>query len=162
MILEVKFDRLTGLLHESHAERFVAEEILRARRYAGTLSVIYFKPHGEAFSSVYTDLKQLSILARKEFREVDMGVRYSGGLLFLLPGTSEHGAQVCIERLKGLMKKEAAECLSSSSFTFEGRLASTRGLANPVPKQVLRLLERDAVSRSNCKDLVPAGGAQDV
>lgn len=156
MILEAKFDRLTGLLHESIGEQVLGEELLRARRYGGKLSGAFFKPHraGDTSSFLYSDLKKLAMVARNVFRDIDLGIRVGGGVLFLLPGTSEEGAKICLEkltaRLRAIESKSNYRVLTSS-FTFDGHFASERGLANPLPQCLLSLLEELVAKEAQAK-----------
>ena len=97
-------DALTGLYNRRYVDERLAQELSRARRFGGTVSVALgdvddFKRVNDTFSHATGDevLKVVARLFRETCREVDTAARYGGEeFVLLLPETSaEHAAALC-------------------------------------------------------------------
>lgn len=107
-------DKLTGFLTQKEFLSRLEEEVSRAKRYTGNLSLLVAKINYDYFEKdyeveknlAYTILKQLAALFRSTLRDVDKITRYEGDTIaILLPETNEAGAQRAAERLRERIEK---------------------------------------------------------
>ena len=151
-------DPLTGCFNRRYLqEKFLESEILRARRYGLSLSVImcdidHFKAindnhghhGGDAVLRTFAEL-----LKKMTRRHIDCVVRYGGEeFLLILPETNLHDAMLLTERLRGAFASAATAhdanesisatasfgvatvdfALTSEAITLEGLIASADGM----------------------------------
>ncbi len=101
-------DGLTGIFNRRYFEMRIVEEIERARRYQGGLSVImididHFKKLNDEFGHLLGDevLRQVSTIFSQNLRKVDVACRYGGEeFVILAPQTSGEHAQAAAEKLR--------------------------------------------------------------
>ena len=104
-------DGLTGVYNRRHFERKIAEEIDRAARYNGTLSVMmvdldHFKRVNDEFGHLLGDevLRSVSQLFLGALRNSDICCRYGGEeFAIILPETSEPQALKVAQKLRKLV-----------------------------------------------------------
>ena len=101
-------DSLTKLYNSRHFFRQLENEVERAKRYGGALSLILldiddFKRYNDSYGHLEGDnvLKALSNVMRKNLRTSDSPYRYGGEeFTILLPGTEGENAFIAAERLR--------------------------------------------------------------
>lgn len=107
-------DKLTGFLNQKDFLERLEEEVARAKRYKGSLSLLVAKINYDYFEKTYeveknlayTILKQLAAVFRSTLRDVDRITRYEGDTIaILLPETNERGAERAAERLREKIEK---------------------------------------------------------
>jgi diguanylate cyclase (GGDEF)-like protein len=119
-------DGLTGLFNHRHFQENLALEVLRAKRYARTFSLIFldvdfFKQYNDTHGHLHGDavLVALSKLLIAGIRTSDLAVRYGGEeFVLLLPETSKENAFTIAEAIR---EKIAAH-------PFPGRQAQPQGM----------------------------------
>ena len=105
-------DGLTGIFNRRYFEMRVVEEIERARRYQGGLSVImididHFKRLNDEFGHLLGDevLRQVSTIFSQNLRKVDVACRYGGEeFVILAPQTSAGHARAAAEKLRRVVE----------------------------------------------------------
>ncbi|MGI9101117.1 MAG: diguanylate cyclase [Terriglobales bacterium] len=124
-------DGLTGLFNRRYFETRIAEEIERAQRYQGELSVImididHFKNLNDEFGHLLGDeaLRQVAAIFSQNLRKVDIACRYGGEeFVILAPQTSGEHALAAAEKLRKVIE----------SWSFPGvprPVTITAGIAN--------------------------------
>lgn len=106
-------DALTGTLNRRGLDQTLIREIARAKRDAGTLSIVmldldFFKKINDAFGHEAGDqmLVHFASLIKSIMRKSDALVRYGGEeFTLILPDTDARGAHFVIGRLQQLMSK---------------------------------------------------------
>lgn len=101
-------DGLTGIFNRRYFEMRIEEEIERAHRYQGGLSVMmidldHFKKLNDEFGHLLGDevLRQVSSIFAQNLRKVDVACRYGGEeFVILAPQTSGEHAQAAAEKLR--------------------------------------------------------------
>lgn len=101
-------DGLTGIFNRRYFEMRIVEEIERAHRYQGGLSVImididHFKRLNDEFGHLLGDevLRHVSSIFSQNLRKVDVACRYGGEeFVILAPQTSGEHAQAAAEKLR--------------------------------------------------------------
>ncbi len=105
-------DGLTGIFNRRYFEMRMAEEIERAQRYEGELSVIMididnFKKLNDEFGHLLGDetLRQVSTIFAQNLRKVDIACRYGGEeFVILAPQTSGEHAHAVAEKLRKVVE----------------------------------------------------------
>jgi diguanylate cyclase (GGDEF)-like protein len=108
-----KIDSLTGAYSHDEAYHRGREDISRSRRDKTTIGFImidldYFKHVNDHFGHLAGDfvLKKLSIICKKEIRNVDTFARFGGEeFLVILPGVSNRRLREIAERLRTKIEK---------------------------------------------------------
>ena len=108
-------DFLTGLFNRRHFDERLAEETLRAARYAHPLSLImldidHFKFYNDQFGHLEADrlLVQLARLLERSVRRTDVVARYGGDeFVILLPETDAEGARMVADKLRCAVQEPA-------------------------------------------------------
>lgn len=96
-------DKLTNLTSESELESQISYELTRSRRYGWPLSFVIVEPvlpEGVGFDMTYPALRRLALSASHQMRSVDRGIRCGSGVFFILPETSESGAEVALQKIR--------------------------------------------------------------
>lgn len=104
-----EMDKLTGLLLEKSFNKRLEEEVLRARRYKVSISIIMFEVDFDYYEKEidlkkifsYTIYKQLSNLIKSTIRVIDIAGRYGGDhFVVYLPETDIAGGLKTAERIR--------------------------------------------------------------
>lgn len=104
-----EIDKLTGFTTKKFFSQRLEEEVLRVKRYKGTLSLLMCDPDYQLLDNDpyikttlnYAFLKQLGVIFRRVLRDVDVMCRYEGDdIAAMLPETGEEGALLAAERLR--------------------------------------------------------------
>lgn len=120
-------DELTGLGNRRLVNKVLQEEINRARRSGGEISLIlldvdFFKNYNDTYGHPAGDavLQQLAdLMQRAATRAGEVVARYGGEeFLLILPGASEHSALRTANRLKDLVIEERIKHESSGVADF--------------------------------------------
>lgn len=101
-------DGLTGVFNRRYFEIRVAEEIERAKRYTGAMSLImvdidHFKRLNDEFGHLMGDdvLRQISTIFTQNLRKVDVACRYGGEeFAIIVPETTGEDAYYVAEKLR--------------------------------------------------------------
>ena len=108
-------DDLTGLSNHRYFYRKLDEEMVRAKRQNGKLSLIlfdldHFKEYNDVFGHLEGDraLKETGRIILSSIREkVDSGCRYGGDeFAVILPGSDKKQADVVAGRIRGLVREK--------------------------------------------------------
>ncbi|MEK7207573.1 MAG: diguanylate cyclase, partial [Pseudomonadota bacterium] len=107
-------DKLTGLRNRRLFDERLAEEILRAARYAKPLSLLMldiddFKRVNDTHGHPAGDkvLQSLGQLLRSQLRQMDLAARYGGEeFVFILPETDMVGSKLVAERIRRAVATE--------------------------------------------------------
>ena len=102
-------DGLTGIFNRRYFEMRIAEELERASRFMGRMSVImvdidHFKRLNDEFGHLLGDevLRDVSNILKQQLRKVDMVCRYGGAeFAIVVPETTGSNALVVAEKLRG-------------------------------------------------------------
>ncbi|WP_116366862.1 GGDEF domain-containing protein [Parahaliea mediterranea] len=147
-------DELTGLGNRRVVNQVLRDEINRARRSGGELSVIlldvdYFKHYNDTYGHPAGDvvLQRLAdLMQRATARAGEVVTRYGGEeFLLILPGAGEHSAQRTAERLKELV---LAECIHhgqsavSPYITVSQGVVAVRPGASLEPADLIKLADQ--------------------
>jgi len=108
-------DGLTGVFNRRYFEIRVQEEIERAKRYEGAMSLImididHFKRLNDEFGHLMGDdvLRQISTIFTQNLRKIDVGCRYGGEeFAIIIPETTGEDAYYVAEKLRKAVKKMA-------------------------------------------------------
>jgi len=106
--LQANHDGLTGLVNYQRFQQLLDEELYRANRYRGCLSLVmldldYFKTINDTHGHLAGDevLRAVAEFLMKAVRKSDVVARYGGEeFALLLPETPEDGALQLVERLR--------------------------------------------------------------
>lgn len=132
-------DELTGLGNRRVVNQVLRDEINRARRSGGELSVImldvdYFKNYNDTYGHPAGDgvLQRLAdLMQRATARAGEVVARYGGEeFILILPGASEHSALRTAERLKDLV---LAECIPHGSSAVSEYITVSQGVVTVCP-----------------------------
>lgn len=101
-------DELTGLSNYRHLQQRLDDEILRAKRFGKSLSLLMldaddFKSYNDSYGHVAGDeaLAEFAGVLRSALREVDLPARYGGEeFAVILPETDAPGAFVVAEKIR--------------------------------------------------------------
>jgi diguanylate cyclase (GGDEF)-like protein len=104
-------DPLTMLYNRRHFEAALFQEIERCKRYGGGFSVVLldldrFKPINDALGHAAGDavLRQVGAVMAAHLRKNDLPARIGGDeFVALLPATDRRGAQLLVNKLRGLL-----------------------------------------------------------
>ena len=113
-------DALTGLYNHRYFKQIFAQEMVRAKRYMKSLSIILldidnFKKYNDTFGHANGDVLLTSIgdIILKTIRSVDYAFRYGGEeFALILPETKLPSAVHVAERLRERIERETAELLT--------------------------------------------------
>jgi diguanylate cyclase (GGDEF)-like protein len=105
-------DGLTGIFNRRYFEIRVLEEIERAKRYSGSVSLVmmdidHFKRLNDEFGHLMGDdvLRQISTLFSQNLRKVDVGCRYGGEeFAIIVPETTGEDAYYVAEKLRKVIE----------------------------------------------------------
>jgi diguanylate cyclase (GGDEF)-like protein len=112
-------DALTGLYNHRYFKQIFAQEMVRAKRYMKSLSIILldiddFKKYNDTFGHANGDVLLTSIgeIIMKTIRSVDYAFRYGGEeFALILPETKLASAVHVAERLRERIERETTESL---------------------------------------------------
>ncbi len=147
-------DELTGLGNRRLVNRVLQEEINRARRNSGILSVIlldvdYFKPYNDTYGHLAGDkvLQQLAdVMQRAVTRAGEVVARYGGEeFILILPGADEEIALRTAERLRQLVVEEQiphGESPVAPFITVSQGLVSVSPDGDLIPGDLVRLADQ--------------------
>lgn len=132
-------DSLTKLYNSRHFFRQLGNEVERAKRYGGHLSLILldiddFKRYNDSYGHLEGDnvLRVLSNVIRKNLRISDSPYRYGGEeFTLLLPGTDAQNAFITAERLR----KDFAKMVFSPSPGMEVQMSVSIGVSRYIPDE---------------------------
>lgn len=121
-------DALTGVYNHRYFQEQLNNELLRAHRYGGGLSLIifdidHFKQYNDRYGHLEGDrvLRQVADVARNSTRKVDRVCRYGGDeFVVILPATHARGARSVAEKIR-----EGVEALDISVKDSEQSLKVT-------------------------------------
>ncbi|HUN90304.1 MAG TPA: diguanylate cyclase [Terriglobales bacterium] len=105
-------DGLTGIFNRRYFEIRVLEEIERAKRYSGSMSLVmvdidHFKRLNDEFGHLMGDdvLRQISNLFTQNLRKVDVGCRYGGEeFAIIVPETTGEDAYYVADKLRKVIE----------------------------------------------------------
>ncbi len=105
-------DGVTGIFNRRYFELRIAEEIVRAERYSGGLSVImididHFKRLNDEFGHLLGDevLRQVSTIFAQQVRKSDVVCRYGGEeFAIIVPETAGERATRLADKLRGMVE----------------------------------------------------------
>jgi len=105
-------DGLTGIFNRRYFETRVLEEIERAKRYQGSVSLImvdidHFKRLNDEFGHLMGDdvLRQISTMFSQNIRKVDVGCRYGGEeFAVIVPETTGEDAYYVADKLRKVIE----------------------------------------------------------
>lgn len=105
-------DGLTGIFNRRYFEIRVLEEIERAKRYQGSVSLVmvdidHFKRLNDEFGHLMGDdvLRQISTLFSQNIRKVDVGCRYGGEeFAIIVPETTGEDAYYVADKLRKVIE----------------------------------------------------------
>ena len=121
-------DDLTGLFNHRYFYRKLEEEMTRANRQKGELSLIlldldYFKDYNDTFGHLEGDnaLREVGDVIMHSIRDsVDSGCRYGGDeFAIILPGTEENQAYTVAERIRKAIQEKKMGNLDISAGIVE-------------------------------------------
>ncbi|GAB3288388.1 GGDEF domain-containing protein [Parahaliea aestuarii] len=147
-------DELTGLGNRRVVNQVLREEINRARRSGGELSVImldvdYFKNYNDTYGHPAGDvvLQRLAdLMQRATARAGEVVARYGGEeFMLILPGAGEHSALRTAGRLKELVLAECihhGQSLVSPYITVSQGVVSIRPGASLEPADLVKVADR--------------------
>jgi diguanylate cyclase (GGDEF)-like protein len=99
---DARLDKESGLYPQKMLESLLDSEVLRAKRYSGSIAVLYIglrfdeKPSAEILQSARSFLANM---LQSGFREVDMPGHYQGNYLVVMPESDADGARKAAQRL---------------------------------------------------------------
>jgi diguanylate cyclase (GGDEF)-like protein len=137
-------DELTGLGNRRLVNKVLQDEINRARRSGGYLSVIlldvdYFKLYNDTYGHPAGDvaLQQLAdLMQRASTRAGEVVARYGGEeFILIMPGASESVALRTAQRLRDMIEDEA---IPHSGSEVESIITVSQGLVTVVPDGELK------------------------
>ena len=108
-------DRMTKLFSHHFFEKNLEEEILRARRYGASFSLLmfdidHFKKFNDTYGHLQGDLiiKEIAHILRSSVRSIDFTARYGGEeFAVILPEVNVQGAAVVAERIRQSIDKHS-------------------------------------------------------
>ncbi len=109
---QAMFDRLTGALNRAETERQLSNEVKRAQRYDGQLSVVmfdidHFKTVNDKYGHNVGDevLRRIAQAVQPRMRTTDQFGRWGGEeFVVILPQTGLDGAKILAESLRALIE----------------------------------------------------------
>jgi diguanylate cyclase (GGDEF)-like protein len=145
-------DMLTGLLNRRAFERFLEQELNRAKRQrtrvaVAILDVDDFKSINDTYGHLCGDqvLATLGRIIDDSTRAYDTCARIGGEeFAIILPGSGPLKSRALLERLLGIFRETAFECEGHPPFsaTFSVGLAFLRGGDVFTPKNVLEVADK--------------------
>ena len=110
-------DGLTGISNRRHCDESIAQELARAGRFGGPVSLILadiddFKGVNDRYGHPTGDdvLRAFAVTLRDTVRDIDVPARWGGEeFAVLLPGTDEDGAALLAERIRAAFEKRPLE-----------------------------------------------------
>jgi diguanylate cyclase (GGDEF)-like protein/PAS domain S-box-containing protein len=151
VVQQAHFDALTGLPNRRNFEIRLKQEIARAARYGGPLSVAmgdidHFKAVNDRFGHHAGDvvLKSVADLMRKSVRQADFIARWGGEeFIILLPETSVDIAEVLLNRLRTSIGNEVIAAIGRAVTLSFGVTAVTRSEVKPdTPDELVNRVDR--------------------
>lgn len=112
-----QIDGLTQLNNRAHWEKRLSDEVERARRYGGILTLMmfdldFFKKVNDNYGHLAGDevLKKISEIVKESLRENDVPGRYGGEEFgIILPATDVEGGVVVADRIRSLAEESFVE-----------------------------------------------------
>lgn len=146
-----RIDPLTGLVNRRGFEERLRQEMGRAARHQGPLSLLIVDVDGlkrvnDEYGHEAGDaaLQSVAVAIRSGIREIDLGARLGGDEFGVLaPQTDEKSAVVLAERLRALLAK-SINLLPARTTTVSIGIASLTPRADekPLPVSLIRIADR--------------------